>query len=514
MAANTILGECRLVPDFNRRRFLESAALLAAAAPLSGCLDTVRSTGTGHWRDAVSQASSVHDPADALELVNLAIYRLQEVNGQINAVTFTDFDSARRQAVALPNGRFAGVPTLIKDNLMVAGKPYTQGSRSLAEYVATQSDPFYTSAIGPMGLVPIGRSSLPEFGLTATTEPVLSGAARNPWNTGHSTGGSSGGSAAAVAAGVVAIAHANDGGGSIRIPASACGLVGLKPSRGRMAGDDDSDAATDLGVQGFLTRTVRDTAAAFHAAQGGPLYPAADLVTGASSQRLRIGGRLTRADGSLPDPEVVRVFEETMAILSRRGHRVSEADASFVPATMVGDFMTLWTLGAADRLQRARSLGEIPADGDLADYFEPLMLGMAERGAALTDADRDAAFGRLAAFSAAYREQFQTYDVQVTPVLGAPPAPIGYLSPRIPFEEQQARLTDYAGFTGAENVAGLPAISLPVGMSSDGLPIGLQFIGAPGAEPVLLALAFELENELNWAGRRPSVWVGDMELPE
>ena len=499
--------------QINRRRFLQAGAALAATAPLAGCVGTLRSTGTGEWMDAVAQAAAVQNGSRTqLELVNLGIYRLGKVNDQLNAVSHPNFELARQAAVSRAEGQLAGVPTLIKDNLMQEGLPYTQGSRSLRNYVAAETAP-YAQAITRSGLISIGRTTLPEFGMTATTEPELTGATRNPWDTGHSTGGSSGGSAAAVAAGVVPIAHANDGGGSIRIPAAACGLVGLKASRGRMAGDDDSDEATDLGIQGFVSRTVRDTAAGFHATQGGPRFAPAQMVTGPDERRLRIGGRLQRGDGSLPHPAVVRVYEDTMELLNRLGHNAATANSSFVTPQLSDDFLALWTVGAAMRLESAREMGGIAEGADLTQYFEPLMLGMAEQGASYSEAEREAVVERLEAFQRAYRAQFDGYDVHVTPVLGAPPAPIGYLSPQIPYLEQRDRLSEYAGYTGSENVAGLPAIALPMGFSPEGLPIGMQFIGAPGTEPMLLALAYELENELEWHKLRPPVWAGDMELP-
>lgn len=497
---------------FTRRKFLESAAAMAAAVPLAGCVNAARTTGGDAWRSAVEQAAAVRSGStSALDLVNTAIFRLGLVNDDLNAVALPNFEDAREAAVRSPSGDFAGVPTLIKDNLMMAGMPYTQGSRALRNYVADETAPF-AAVIEKTGMISIGRSTLPEFGLTATTEPLLTGATRNPWNTGRSAGGSSGGSAAAVAAGVVSIAHANDGGGSIRIPAAACGLVGLKASRGRMGGDDDSDRATDIGIQGFLTRTVRDTAAAFHAAQGGPLFSRVPLVTGPSERRLRVAGRLGRVDGSLPDPAVVRVYEDTMALLARMGHTIADADTTFVSPSLSDDFLVLWTTGAANRVEFARKAGGVPDDADLSEYFEPLMLGMAAAAADNSEADREAAFARLASFSDAYRAHFENIDVMVTPVLGQPAAPIGYISPRIPYDEQRERLNAYAGFTGAENVAGLPAISLPCGWTPDGLPVGLQFIAAPGAEPMLLALAYELEDILEWPQRRPPIWVGDREL--
>ena len=503
--------------QFSRRRFLEAATALAAAGPIAACRDSgsaekaaeaVAATG---WQDAVSMVASMEDgDTTALKLVNDAIYRLEQVNERINAVALPNFEKAREEAETGTTGQLAGVPTVTKDNLMVEGMPYTQGSRALKDYVANETAPFAV-AMQNAGLISIGRSTLPEFGMTATTEPVLTGITRNPWDLDRSTGGSSGGSAACVAAGVVPIAHANDGGGSIRIPAAACGLVGLKASRGRMFGHETDDSATDLGVQGFVTRTVRDTAAGFHAAQGGPLFPAAKLVIGPDERRLRIAGRINRAGTEeMPDAETQRVFEETMTLLSTMGHTVSTDDGSWVEPTIGDDFLNLWSYGAALRVKSASEMGGIPEGADLTQYFEPLMLGMAKRGASLSEAERNGVVERLEAFKNAYRARFDDVDVMVTPVLGQPAAPIGYISPTSPYDaDSEKRLEAYAGYTGSENAAGLPAIALPVGMTSGNVPVSLQFIAAPGEEPMLLALAYELEEKLRWYERKPPVWVGD-----
>ncbi|MBV7256439.1 hypothetical protein KCG44_06525 [Pacificimonas sp. WHA3] len=502
--------------ELSRRRFIEAAAMMSIAAPLAACGDdaaisqTPVKVETGQWQDAVSQlAARERGDVTALQLVETAIRRLEAVNERINAVALPNFERARAMARAGTTGPLAGLPTLVKDNQRQAGLPYTQGSRALAGYIADETDP-YAAAMEGAGLISIGRSTLPEYGLTATTEPLLTGPTRNPWNPDHSSGGSSGGSAAAVAAGVVPVAHANDGGGSIRIPAAACGLVGLKPSRGRMAGDDASDDATDLGVQGCVSRTVRDTAIWFNATQGGPGFEPATLVTGPIARRLRVVGHLQRPDGSLPDADVQRVHGDAIALLETLGHNIGRNDTEIFGPELAEDFLHLWSRGAHLRLEATKQLAGLPDDFDLSQGFEPLMLDMAARGGALTEEQMTQIVGRLEAFKARYRAGFANMDVLVTPVLGSAALAIGELSPTIPFADQADLLTAYAGFTGAENVAGLPAISLPVGESASGLPIGLQFVAAPGNEAMLLGLAFELEEALKWYERKPGIWVGDM----
>lgn len=497
-----------------RRRFLETAAALAALAPLGGCARNSAGPGAARneWMDAVALAEAVSaGRVTARALVDDAIRRLELVNPVLNAVALPNFERARTMAAAGASGPLGGVPTLIKDNLMQEGLPYTQGSRALADYIAVETHP-YAAAIERAGLISIGRSTLPEFGLTATTEPLLTGPTRNPWDTSRSAGGSSGGSAAAVAAGVVPVAHANDGGGSIRIPASACGLVGLKPSRGRMVGSTDTDHGYELGVQGAVSRTVRDTAAWFHATQrtdANARFAPAPLVTGRTPRSLRIGGRLANANGAVPDAAVARVFDDTFALLGRLGHTVSPRLTNSIVSPATSDmFLALWSRGASNRLESAREMGGLPADAKLEEHFEPLMLGMAEAGAAFTEAEMETVTEQLDAFKTAYRAQFDDIDVYVTPTLGKPAVEIGYIAPTISFEDQRERLSNYAGYTGSENVAGVPSISLPMGYSAAGLPIGMQFAAAPGEEALLLGLAYELESELRWYENLPTVWVG------
>lgn len=493
----------------SRRGFLETGAALAA---LSACRQTTAAKAPPtKWTDAVSQAKAVAEgKTQPAALVEAAIRRLESVNGKINAVKFPNLERAREIAANGVKGPLAGVPTLIKDNVHQKGLPYTQGCRALAATVADETDA-YPAAIETAGFVSIGRSTLPEFGITATTEPLLTGVTRNPWNLDHSTGGSSGGSAAAVAAGVVPVAHANDGGGSIRIPASCCGLVGLKPSRRRMAGDAASpDIATHLGVEGCVSRTVRDTAAWFHATQAkgeGAAFAEAPLVTGPSKDRLRVGLRLNHPSGGLPHEEVQRVFGEASALLQKLGHKVKDVPAPYKGDVVIPAFMALWESGAG---QAVAEITKMAPGVDPSTILEPLTLTMAAQAATYTPEQMQVSTAALDEAMASYRAQFKDIDIYMTPVLGQPAAPIGYIAPTIPWPEQRERLIAYAGFTGVENVAGVPSIGLPIGESKDGIPIGIQFATAPGGEARLIALAYELERELLWYDRRPGVWAGEI----
>ncbi len=492
----------------SRRGFLETGTALVA---LSACRQaTTPKPPASKWQDAVSQAKAVSEgKAQPAALVETAIKRLESVNGKINAVKFPNFERAREMAAKGVTGPLSGVPTLIKDNVHQAGLPYTQGCRALATVIADKTDA-YPAAIEGAGMISIGRSTLPEFGITATTEPLLTGVTRNPWNLDHSSGGSSGGSAAAVAAGVVPVAHANDGGGSIRIPASCCGLVGLKPSRRRMAGDAGPDVATDLGVEGCVSRTVRDTAAWFHATQArgeGTVFPEAPLVTGPSKDRLRVGLRLNHPSGGLPHEEVQRVFGEAAALLTKLGHKVKDVPAPYKGDVVIPAFMALWESGAG---QAVAEITKMAPGVDPSTILEPLTLTMAQQAASYTPDQMQVSFAALDEAMASYRAQFKDIDIYMTPVLGQPAAPIGYIAPTIPWPEQRERLIAYAGYTGVENVAGVPSIGLPIGESKDGIPIGIQFAGPPGAEARLIALAYELERELLWYDRMPGVWAGEI----
>ena len=458
------------------------------------------------FEDAVAQVAAVRSGrVSAAALVEAAIERLEAVNGRLNAVALPNYDRARAAALAGPSGPLAGVPTLIKDNIEQAGLPWTSGCRGLAKRVGIADSPI-AAAIEASGAVSIGRSTLPEFGLLPTTEPLLGGPTRNPWNLAHSAGGSSGGSAAAVAAGVVAVAHGNDGGGSIRIPASCCNLIGLKPSRARMAGETQLRHVTDFGVNGCVSRTVRDTAAWLAACEGNDAaYPVVGLVTGPAERRLKIRMMSASATGAEPHPDVGTVFEASRRCLEALGHAVADARPAFDGRAVGSAFTALWSVGAADRTKIAADFLSRPVtDADV----EPLTLTWAAHGSGFDRAAIDAAIAALQLLETQYAAQFDDFDVLMTPTLGLPPVVIGALSPAQSYDSVAPLLGAYVAYTPIENAAGAPAISLPMGFSADGLPIGMQFSTRPGGERILLELAYELEREIGWDRLRPPLWVG------
>ncbi|MGE3143251.1 MAG: amidase family protein, partial [Hyphomonadaceae bacterium] len=296
----------------------------------------------------------------AAEAAEAAIARAERVQPQLNFIATPAYEMGRLRAAPPPGtpaqqGPLAGLPTFIKDLSPLAGAKFMSGSRAFAENIAARNSP-YVEALLAAGVTPLGKTTTPEFGLTATTEPLLTGPTRNPWDAARSSGGSSGGAAVAVAAGVVPVAHGGDGGGSIRIPASCCGLVGLKVSRGRLI-DAPADAPVALAVDGCLSRTVRDTAAWIAATerggQGAP-FPLLGLVRGPSQRRLRVGLAVADAAGRAPDPEVAAAVTAAGALCARLGHHVSEVAFDLDAEANTEAFVLYWAAGAAQAAAQVR----------------------------------------------------------------------------------------------------------------------------------------------------------------
>lgn len=437
----------------------------------------------------------------AAEAVEAAIARAAAVEPVLRAVAAARYDEARDEARRLSagadSGRLGGVPAAIKDNVDLAGMQTRYGSRATPDRIREADSPI-TAQFRSTGLLAIAKTTLPEFGLTATTERTWGPPTRNPWNTRHSTGGSSGGSAALVAAGVVPIAHGNDAGGSIRIPASCCGLVGLKPSRGRLLTVAFAERLpVDIITEGVLTRSVRDTAA-FHAEaekhHAGAGLPPIGYVDGPSTTRLRIGFTTRHPLGAACHPEVVATVESAVALCRRLGHRVKEIPA-LADAEMAADYLLHWARAAT----AIRFLGRFELGRGFDRHeLEPLTLQLSRHY--LRNFWRSpGAIRRLRRFGEEHRRRYADCDVIVTPVLARPPVPLGYLALDIDFETAAERLMHYAAFTPLQNVAGTPAISLPLGQGVDGLPIGVQFAAGMGQERRLLELAYELEAALPWS---------------
>lgn len=445
--------------------------------------------------DAVGIASLIaRGDISAAEAVDAAIERVKVVDPHIHAVVHEAFDRARKQAAHLrPSALkpFAGVPSFIKDNNDVAGMPTRCGSAAITPHPAKRDFPPAAQFLA-QGYVVLGKSSMPEFGLTASTEFEDGSATRNPWDTDYSAGASSGGSAALVASGAVPIAHANDGGGSIRIPAAANGLVGLKTTRGRTRDQPGArQLPLNVAAEGVVSRTVRDTAhhlAALERTYRNNKLTPVGLVEGPGKRRLRIGLATNSPAGSPVDATTIDQTRDTANLLAELGHRVDEV---MLPSgdRFVTDFSLYWgffavLLTTATRLSHRGHF-------DIAK-LDPVTRGLSKAWRARR-LETPGAIRRLRAARADYDAMFTHHDVILSPTLNHPTPKIGYLDPRLPFDELFDRMTSYVGFTPINNVCGGPAIALPTPLLPAGLPGSIHLSGAWGDEATLLALAYELE---------------------
>lgn len=491
-----------------RRSLGFGAGALLASAPAWRA--TATTTATLSDLDATAQALLVRrKEITAAELVEAAIARIEKLDPVLHAVVARGFEQARRRAALPVSGPFAGAPFLIKDLMEYPGLPYRSGSRMMAGVVGSfQSE--YVGRIDAAGLIVLGKSATPEFGLIPTTEPLLGPPTLNPWNLAYSPGGSSGGAAAAVASGMVPFAHASDGGGSIRIPASCCGLFGLKPSRGRQPPSRRETRTPDLSVEHCISRSVRDSAtllASTEAAAPGGQLPSMGLVTGPSKRRLRIGWYLTGMSGREPDADVARAIRATARLCADLGHEVVESQLPFGGEAFLDHFKVVWAAGAAGIVAgyRARA-GRDPDE----TVLEPFTLAFARYFAAQPPDRLPAALAYLGEVERACHAYFEKFDVLLSPVLAQPSVPIGYLAPTVPFDKLWDRMVSYATYTPWQNVAGAPAMSVPLFHGLGGLPIGSQFTAGPGKERTLLELAFELERARPWGSRWPNVAAKNM----
>jgi len=465
--------------------------------------------------DAVGQADLVRrGEVSAVELVQWGIERIGRLNPVLNAVVTPMFDRALAQVRAGVTGPLAGVPYLLKDLVVeVAGVRFTEGSRFLADNVSTY-DSELTRRLQAAGLVIVGKTNTPEFGMAPACEPALFGPTRNPWDLDRSTSGSSGGSAAAVASGMVPAAHGNDLGGSIRYPASACGLFGLKPTRGRNPlGPEYGDAVGGWAVEHAVTLSVRDSAALLDATSGpmlGDPYPAPPVATpftdavGADPGRLRIAYTAQTPEGRAGHADCVAALEDAVALCDDLGHELVEAALPGLDERVgaaigtVFNAATAWIVG-----YWIRKRGREPGDEEL----DPLTRAFWESGRHVTAGDYLLAVEDLQAFARRVAEFLDRVDMWLTPTLSTPPLPLGEI---VSTADDPLRALRTGGATVAyagvvANLTGNPAMSVPLTMNPDGLPIGVHFLGRYGDEHGLLRLAGQLEHARPWATRRPRV---------
>lgn len=453
-----------------------------------------------------------------LELVDDVIRRVEQVNPKINAVLTKLFDveKARERAKqGIGDGPFAGVPVMLKNLTQYKDARIDAGSRLFARYIEKNGSPFRTNsqlidAMERSGMIVAGVTNAPEFGLLDTTEPVLHGVTRNPWNIDHTAGGSSGGSAAAVAAGIVPFAHATDAVGSIRMPASQCGIFGLKPTRERELGNT---RAWSLGIESLnisselcLSRSVRDTAAFLNLVEkkGGENLPPVGFISGPSKKRLKVALILESIQDKKPHPEVEKAVRASAQLLEKLGHKVEEAKLEINGMEFNDAFLGL---AASFTLRQIELLPS--RDIKREDVLEPWTLGLIDlakkRGGLQPCAQR--AIKVFAEANAAVEKLFKTHDALLSPVMLVPPYKIGWHSPTLDFDTLLGRFLDEVGYTPLHNAIGAPAMSVPLYWTRGGLPVGSQFAAWRGGEATLLGLAYELEEARPWAKKRPPVFA-------
>ncbi len=445
--------------------------------------------------DAVALAELIRKgELNATEVAKAAIARARSVNDKLNAIEIAAYDMALAQThLPAKPGVFAGVPTFIKDNADLEGFPTRNGTRSFTPAVAAENGP-YTAQYLSQGFTVLGKSQMPEFGFNASTEFEGDHPTRNPWNTDYSPGGSSGGSAALVAAGVIPIAHANDGGGSIRVPAACCGLVGLKPTRNRHLNNKAAQSMPiNIVSEGVVTRTVRDTAMFMYGMETvyrNPKLKPIGKVEGPSKKKLRLGLVIDSITGTPTCPETRAVVEDVARLMQRLGHSVEPVTLK-VPATFIEDFTLYWAMLAF----MMGSLGKLILGSDFDyDRLDPFSKGLVQhyrRNILRTPA----ALWRLHRSANLYAEMIKPYDAVLSPVLGHTVPKLGHLNPGQGYDELMDKLSRYILFTPLNNATGSPAIALPAGQSAEGLPIAVQFQAAHGEERKLLEIAYLLEAE-------------------
>jgi amidase len=458
--------------------------------------------------DALGLAELVRtDQVTPQELVEDIIRRIDALNPELNAVIGKIYDQARRRALLVPrDGAFAGVPLVVKDNATIAGVRLTRGSRAFRDNVPEKTAPFFAAA-ERAGFVVVGVTNMPEMGLIDGTENVLYGPTRNPWNLAYSPGGSSGGSAACVAAGILPLAHGTDGGGSIRIPASHCGLFGLKASRGRLLAGSFAHATWPRLVEGVLSRSVRDTEAFLCATEDpATTLPKLGRISGRSSRRLKIALTFEGMQGQAPHPEVRKAVIAAAQLCRDLGHTIVETRPPLDQAALSDAAQQVAAIDVAktvDAIAHARRI--VP----LEDHFESRALGLREQ--ALLKGPFD---GQIAAALPVLKEGtttldkfFEQWDVMLSPVVRESVFKTGMRNQAtFSFQELDDKLHDYVAYTSLHNICGTCAMSVPVHWDAAGLPLGVQFAARAGAEATLLALACELEEVRPWAGKRPTVF--------
>lgn len=488
--------------DWTRRRFLGTGAALLAGATMPLPAAAAASDEDPFARlDATDQAALVRSgEVTPAELVEAAIARARVLDPALHSIVTPMFEqAAARLTRGIADGPFRGVPTLVKDLTPVAGVPLYRGSRMFLNEIASESHEL-VRAMEASGMVVIGKSATPEFGLLPSTSPRAFPPTRNPWDTNRDPGGSSGGSAAAVAAGIVPIAQGSDGGGSIRIPASSCGLFGMKPSRGRLP-TEPTLRPVDLSVRGFLTRSVRDAQTALaYFEQTGPALPSVADPELAAKRKLRIAFTTETPDGAELHPDCRKAVESAADLCRQLGHTVGNVRPAHHRPAMRDAMITLWASGPAGLLQQIEAQsGALPPS----EALEPWTWGLANYFRALPADALEKAIEETNRGTEEAKRLHQDWDVLLTATAGAPPLLSGHPDQSQPFEAILTEVFAFVPYTYLANMTGRPAMSVPLHWNDAGLPIGCQFAGRTGEEALLFQLARELEAARPWADRWP-----------
>jgi len=491
----------------SRRAMLAgSAAAMALAAcsraPKEEVADAPAARTVPTYADGTAMAAGIAaGETTALEQVEAAVARANAVEPRINAIVTETFEVARSDAAGLLSGAFAGVPSFIKDLIDWRGAPTLAGSRGLAGHMATEDNPFASKWRGA-GIVSLGKSATPEAGLISSTEPLSNGPTRNPWDLSRFPGGSSGGAAALVAARVVPFAHASDGGGSIRIPASTCGVFGLKPSRDRLPYSELGNAPPlQISVNHAVTISVRDSIALFRAAEAndGAYPPLGEIAP--LKRRLRIGFAPEPTTGTPLHPDTRAATQAAAQLCRDLGHTVIDFKMPIDGVKLTDAFLLYWAAGAGQFAQQVAAFSGKPIGPEI---VEPWTLGLGGM-AARRIGDFPAAIGYLLAFESVYHAMFGSLDVILSPVTGSPAVPIGDQAPDADYDTLMERVLGFASYTAPMNVAGAASMSVPLAWSPSGLPIGAMFSGRKGDDALLFELALELEAARPCADRKPPV---------
>lgn len=451
-----------------------------------------------HWQlaelDAHGQASLVQRGALAPgALIEAAARRIEDLNPTVNAVSHCAFDHARKAASAVDRtAPMAGVPYLLKASMEYPGFPVVSGSRAKLGAVATRKFPF-AARMDDAGLIPCGMSTMPEFGLIGTGEALLYGPTRNPWDLSRSSGGSSSGAAVAVATGMVPFATGSDGGGSIRIPAAHCGIIGFKPSRNWNLRARASSLIDDLLTSDALYgRSMRDTIWAARLLRAQPPAPAL------GKPKLRIAVSLRGLDGELPDKDIADVIERAAHLCEAVGHQVEHRELPIDNPSLSKAFDVLWCYGAGEVADLYRSREGEPV-------LEPWTLGLAERRDAVTPEELADALAQPTLLHQALGNFWDEFDVVLSPVTSSIAPPLGLLAPDRAFDDLWRDHFRHVNYTQLQNMGGFPGISLPLLESPAGMPAGAMLWSRRGADDLLLALGSQMEEAQPWTARRPPV---------